>query len=389
MKIAVISNSQEELERIGQLLADAACTRTLQLVRGAHLEVAAVADQAEPDLIIIDGLLGRPDEFEALEGPSLRHPKTSFIAICGNVSSDVLLRAMRVGVREVLESPANPDVLRAAVRRIEQKVMAVVRRPEKGKVLALIPCKGGSGATFLATNLAYLLAEEAGKSVALLDLNLNFGDASLFVSDHAPAMNFADVARNIARLDAALLASSMVRITPNFSVLAAPDSLERAVDIRPEHVEAVVHLAESEYDCVILDLGRNLGPAAIKALDRAERIFPVLQLTLPFIRDAKRLIGTLHALGYPDGRIDMVVNRYEKGGDIQLSDVERALGRSIFITVPNSFKAVSASVNQGVPIARIDSNNPVTKSLRNFAKRLFEVEQPASVGLLSHLFGTA
>ena len=39
----------------------------------------------------------------------------------------------------------------------------------KGKILAFISCKGGSGATFLAANLAYVLATQTNKKVALLD----------------------------------------------------------------------------------------------------------------------------------------------------------------------------------------------------------------------------
>src|SRR6185503_12407096 len=93
---------------------------------------------------------------------------------------------------------------------------------QPARVLAFVPCKGGSGATFLATNLGYQLASE-NKKVLLVDLNLQFGDAALFVHDHKPAHTLADIAHNITRLDASFLAATVVNVSPNYALLAAPE----------------------------------------------------------------------------------------------------------------------------------------------------------------------
>jgi len=45
----------------------------------------------------------------------------------------------------------------------------------------------------------------------LFDLNLQFGDASLFVSDQRPAASVASVAQQMHRLDASLLFSRWCR----------------------------------------------------------------------------------------------------------------------------------------------------------------------------------
>ena len=81
-----------------------------------------------------------------------------------------------------------PSALKAAVMRLSNK-LAGLKGPPLGKVLAFMPCKGGSGATFIATNLGYQLAET--HSVLLIDLNLQFGDALSFVSDARPASTLA------------------------------------------------------------------------------------------------------------------------------------------------------------------------------------------------------
>jgi pilus assembly protein CpaE len=308
-------------------------------------------------------------ELGALEQTSANFPHTAVILLCTNQTSDFLINAMRAGVREVLPSPVTREALVGAVARVEQKMGLGGARREPGRILAFIPSKGGSGATFVATNLGFQLASE-NRRVLLIDLNLQFGDAVLFVHDRNPAHNLAEVARNIQRLDASFLAASVVQVSPNYSILAAPDDPAQSIEVKPEHIEVLLNLAASHYDFVILDVGRQLDAVTIKALDRAEKIFPVLQTTLPFIRDASRLLSVFRSLGYSAAKVGLVVNRYEKGGEIALADVGRSLGVSDMRTIPNSYHAVAASVNQGKPIAAIAKNHLVTKSLAEFAQSL-------------------
>ena len=136
------------------------------------------------------------------------------------------MKAMRAGVREVVPMASPPDVLQAALARVKQ-MRDVTASASECKVYAILSCKGGSGATFLATNLAYAMAAAQGKRVALIDLNLQFGDAALYVSDQRAPSNIAEVAPQIHRLDESLLHSAMLQVLPNFSVLAAPVALRR------------------------------------------------------------------------------------------------------------------------------------------------------------------
>lgn len=385
MKISVVSPNRAHMDGIRQILEDGEIPRVASLVEGGLEQLSATADQDQPDLIIVDGLCQSAEALAMLERLTLRHPQMVFILVCDRVSQDFLISAMRIGVRDVLQTPLTAEALLSTIVRLEQKMAAAVSPREKGKVIGFVPCKGGSGATFLAANLGYVLAAEQGKKVALLDLNLQFGDATLFIWDRLPNTTVADVAQHISRLDASFLSSSMVHVLPNFDILAAPESPESSMDVHPEHIEAILNLAVQEYDYVILDLGRNLGATSVRALDFTDMIFPVLQMTLPFIRDAKRLLGTLNSLGYQKDKIRLVVNRYEKGGDIVIGDVESTLSLKVFTTVPNSFKAVSASVNQGVPIHRIAVGDPVSKALQKLAHMLVDTSSPKNTGWLSNL----
>ena len=388
MKISVISSDKQHMESIFHVLQEGEHPHSVLLFEGGKEQLGPVADRELPDLIVMESAGDGQEAIAATESVSQRHPGISFIMLCEHVSAENLIQAMRIGVRDVLPAPVSPQALKEAVARVEQKLAHTEMPLHKGKVLAFIACKGGSGATFLAANLGYALAAEYGKRVALIDLNLQFGDASLFVSDRVPATTLSDVANNISRLDASFLASSLVHVLPNFGVLAAPENPAQGSDVQPEHIDTLLGLAVAEYDYVILDVGRNLDAVSVKSLDHADLIFPVLQETLPFIRDAKRIISTLQSLGYDNDKIRLIVNRYEKGGEIQLADVERTLGMKVIVTFPNSFEAVSASVNQGVPILKMAKKDPVSKTLLKLGHDI-ELGKEEKTGWLGHLFGRA
>ncbi|MDR3409621.1 MAG: AAA family ATPase [Formivibrio sp.] len=386
MRIVAMSQNQPILDELRRYLVVEKSPFEVTFSNGDISQVGIVVDQRHPDLLIFDTTSSIPTPLTELEHVTSRYPSMAVILLAQSNSPEFLTEAMRVGVREVIPPPLSSQKLLDAVFRAQKRTALTTTRAPKGKVLAFIACKGGSGATFLAVNLGHILATSSGKRVVLLDLNLNFGNASLFVSDHAPANTIADVASNIQRLDASLLTSSMVQILPNFSILAAPESPERASEVKPEHLDALMDLATTHYDFVILDMSRTLDSVSVRALDRTDVIFPVLQETLPFIRDAKRLLATFHALGYGREKINLIVNRYEKGGDIRLEDVESTLGMQVTHTIPNSFRAVSASVNQGVPVMKIAPHDPVTKALLQWAKTLSTEPNVKQGGWLAKMF---
>ncbi len=390
MKIAAVSQNQQLLDELRRHLTVEKGMFDVSTIIGTILQAEAVADQNRPDILIIDATCDNLAELASLEHIGLRHPGMAVILLCPVRSPEFLIEAMRVGVREVLSLPLSKTTLQEAVTRVQHRAALGSKPLHKGTVLAFIACKGGSGATFLATNLGYILAAAKGKKVALLDLNLQFGDASLFVSDNVPANTLADVAgSNASRLDAYFLASAMVPVLPNFGVLAAPEDPSRATEVKPESIEVLMNLAKTHYDFVILDIGRSLNAVTVKALDHADLIFTVLQETLPFIRDANRVLHSLQALGYTKDKVRLIVNRYEEGGDIRLEDVERTLGMKVFKTIPNSYVAVSASVNQGVPIMRIASHDSVTKVLQAIAQELVGGIPVKKNGWLTHLLRPA
>ncbi|MET0265838.1 MAG: AAA family ATPase [Duganella sp.] len=368
MKIVVISRDERHLAEVMRMLRARAPGDEINHLAGGAIRLSALSDDQMPDVMIIDRPLADEGDLEQLERFSSQNPGIACVALSEQQEPQFLLRAMRAGLRDVLPYPVSSATLFPTIERIGEKLER--RGQANGKVLAFISCKGGSGATFIATNLGYALAASGKQKVALIDMNLQFGDASLFVSDHKPLATLSDVAQQIHRLDPSFLASSMLSITPNFGVLAAPSDPAHANDVKPDHVDAILKLARRHYDFILLDVGRSLDAVSIRALDHADHIYPVLQTTLPYIRDGKRLLNVFRSLEYGKDKVHLLVNRHDKGGEIRLKDLEAAFDSEIGITIPNHYDAAAASVNQGVPVLKLSPASPLSAGLAEFARKL-------------------
>lgn len=371
MKIRIVTPVQAHAATWTTALQRAERTFEVVAYEQSLHQVNALVNGTRPDLVVAEAASAR--DLDALERLANLHPELDFLLIAEDLSSDLLLRAMRAGVREVLPAPAEADAVAAAVERLARKRLpatapAIV--PSKGELLGFVSCKGGSGATFVAANLAHLLARNGERRVALIDLNLQFGDAALFVTNERSASNFAEVARNVHRLDRDLLQSAMTQAAPGLWVLPAPDDPAHAADVTPEHVKAVLTLACTMFDYVVIDIGRTINAVTLRALDACQRIHVVLQLTLPFIRDGKRLREVFRSLDYNASKVRWLVNRHQKGSEISLDDLKRTLGVDELITLPNQYDVVASSVNQGVPVDRLAPASAITRALRELAETI-------------------
>ena len=387
MKIKVVSASATRAEQVAQLIRETGGALDISTVTGTVKTLPPFINGSRPSLLVVDG--ADAGELEAIGVLAHVHPELETIVISPEQSPAFLLRAMQMGVREVLPPALNATALQAAVRRVAHKRAPALAAPQ-GEVLAFMACKGGSGASFIAANIAHILSTQGERKVALIDLDLQFGNALLLLSDQRAVNDVAEVARSIGRLDADLLRASMVHVSGNLSVLAAPEDLSQALEVKAAHVEAIIKQARQVFDYVVLDVGRSMDTVSLKALDLATHVFPVLQLSLPQIRDARRLRALFRSLEYAPEKIHWIVNRHQKGGEIDLEAMEQTLDAKGLTTIPNHFKGVNASVNQGIPIDKLAPGNPVARALADMAKKVAPLQGGAKKdGWLASMFHNA
>lgn len=369
LKVSAIFPSEQALK---ELATSVKAVPEVQLVThlGKSDQLFDVLKADKPDVLVLDFGAGGEAEMNRIEAALMAAPEVHAILVTPDRSVEFLMRAMRSGVRQVLPMPLSLSSLQQALQHVQGLRTAHAQTKQSGgKVLAMIGSKGGAGSTFLATNLAYALSRQ-GKRVAVIDLNLYFGDAGIFLGDSVAPSSVAELARQNLRLDPALLESSMGKVSERLHILVAPESPEHVNEVFPTAIEKIIELATQRYDYVVLDVSPTLDAIAIKALDLASTVYLTLQLSLPFVRAAKRMVDIFRELGYSDDKVRIVVNRYEKGGNVGLPDVEKATLHKVDQTVPNSHEPVTASINQGIPLLELAPRDPVAHVLQDWAHKL-------------------
>jgi len=385
MKALLISRDSQLYAEIATQGAARVPPLNLGAIRASLREALDRPEADSPQLVIVDATETEPSEAALLERLGRQYPEAHLMLLTDQHQPELLIQAMRAGVREVLQLPLVHRAFHEAMDRISD--VAGVSALRDGKILAFIACKGGSGATFISTNFGYALATLAAKKVLLIDLHGQFGDAALYVSDQKPSMTLSDVCAQIARIDGPFLESCVVHVTPGFGVLAAADDANYAKDAKPEHIDTILRVARQHYDYVLLDVGRQIDAVSLRALDVTDTIYPVLQLALPDIRDARRLLDIFRSLGYVLDHIRLIVNRYEKGGKLRLQDLHAALGCEVVHTFPNDYVAVTDSVNQGVPVLQLSRSSAAARSLADMVEMVTARRVQESRGLFDRLFG--
>ncbi|BCZ85706.1 pilus assembly-related protein (plasmid) [Paraburkholderia terrae] len=334
------------------------------------------------ELLMFDGAQLTQQDFDALSAIATKHADLTCMLLTPSPSAELLIRAMRAGVRDVQPWPADPKDLRHAVERIAMKSN---RTRREGKVISFISCKGGSGTSFLAANVAFA-ASTAGKRALLIDLNQQFGEAAFLVSEVTPPATLADVSAQIERLDPAFLDACLTHVSDGFDVLAGVPDPAKAKEIKPEHLQRILNLVRHKYDLVIFDIGQSISNVSIAALDLSDCIFPVLQLSLPYLRGGRRLLDIFRSLGYRGDKVRVLVNRYEKKGPVGLPELEKALGLRVATVIPEDGASVSASINQGVPILRLARSSGVAKGLCELVRSLSPQPETERGSILQKFF---
>lgn len=354
-------------------------------LRSGGMATLAELSENPPDILIVQDDCQSPAQFAALAKFTERHPSTPVVLACHSKDPDMMVKAIHAGVKEFLFEPVQEIDLASMAARLAATRMALRKETSAGEVMVFLPCKGGSGATFICTNIAHILAAEHNKRVLLMDLNLQFGDAYLFLMDHLPPSTLTDVCAGYKRLDAAFLESACVKLHSGLYLLPAPKSAVDAEIVKPEHIEGIVALARTHFDFIVLDVGRSMEPVAIRALDLADHIYPVLQLTLPYLRDAKRMKDMFRELAYSESKVRWIVNRSGADENLSLVDAKRVLAEAYW-TVPNDHRNVSQSVNQGIPITELAPRSACARSLSEWASQLLPHAEKQREGLFVRLF---
>jgi pilus assembly protein CpaE len=244
------------------------------------------------------------------------------------------------------------------------------RTPVKsGRIINVIGSKGGVGTTMIATNLAVNLAR-TGKDrlVALVDMNMLFGEVSLFLNIQ-PKYHWGVIADSIDRIDRTFLFNTLSRHNSGLYVLPAPGKFNGHAEATPATMKRLLALMREIFDYTVIDSGQSLKEISLAASGAADGVLLVSTLSLPCLVNSRKMLESFEEVNIdPKAHVKILINRFLKKSEISLKDAEKTLGKKAFWLVPNDYKRTVSSINQGRPLAETAPKAPTAKSLDELAR---------------------
>lgn len=323
-----------------------------------------------------DMLGGRAVEFaERLQSTA---PQVSVIFIAHALTSDLLRGALRAGVRDALPASFSTDELRAAVERAEglahrasdRSGGVVDLRDASHRIITVSSSKGGVGKSFVTSNLGYTLAEQTGSPVAIVDLDLQFGDMAIMFQ-LLPERTIYDAAENLARLDVGALKGYLTPYQGKVHVLPAPFEPGLAERVSAEATRTILRMLKEEFRFVLVDTPAQLNDHVLAALDESDECVLVTSLDVPSVKSLRVTLDTIDLLNFGRDRIRLVLNRADSKVGLGLKEVEKTLGAEIDVSIASS-REVPRSINRGMPLVAAAPRSPIAKSIGRLAEDVVE-----------------
>jgi pilus assembly protein CpaE len=332
-----------------------------------------IESKGAPDLIVTDVNMPLMNGLELVKRlrEDRRTARTPIIVLSAAKQEQDILAGYSHGADDYIGKPIDLAVLAAKIETIlrqTRSVAEVIAAPRRlGVVIAFAHGKGGVGATTLAANVATALASDA-KSVVLLDLNLQFGNAAMFF-DLRPRTTIVEFARgDITRVTEDDFTRFLAEHKSGVRILAAPPSPEEAELVSVGAVQQAIDLARGGRDAVVLDLATKLDETTLAALDVTDIVCVVTAPHLASLRSTSDTLAMLTRIGIADERILLALVRNTAKG-IDDEGVAKFLKRRADIVVPYAEKA-DAAADLGVPYVLAEPNDKTSAALKQLAVRL-------------------
>lgn len=380
LSLATLKHAPQTRDPVQAFVADAATRDALMRV---------FLERRLPGTLVIDGgISGALHQVGAENAPALlivdvsdsAEPTADIAALAAATSADTRIIALgaandvrlyrdliAAGAVDYLTKPLDATAVNQAIEQASRANETPAGEQRADRLIAVIGTRGGVGATTIAVNTAWLLAEAHRQRVALVDFDLNFGTVALSL-DLEPSRGLREALERPNRIDSLFLDRSLVRAGERLMVLGGEEPLQDGFSIDSSAPGILLDELRQKFDCVVADLPRGNGPLQDEVLAAASHVIMVCQLSLAGMRDAIR-VQSLVAERAPQASV-IYVGAGTGGTGLANEEFERGFGHKLNLVLPSDPKAVSAAINAGKTLAETAAGSKPAKSLRQLADEL-------------------
>lgn len=295
-----------------------------------------------------------------------QRPDLPVVVLAQGSPNGFVRRAFEAGAEDIVVVPDADHLSGASTQDIAfalQKAVArravPVEKPGAGPLICVLGPKGGIGKTLTSCNLSVALAA-SGKSVVLVDLDLQFGDLGLSLA-LSPERTIFDLAVLGGTLDADKVDAYLTPHSSGMKVMLAPVRPDQASAISVSFLQEVYDILRTSFDYVVVDTPPGFTPEVIATIDASTHICMLGNLDALSLKNTKLGLETLDLMGYDREHIRVVLNRADSNVGITHNDVVSIIGRSPDILVPSN-REITRSVNDGIPITMSAKKSEAAKA---------------------------
>ncbi len=389
--VLIVDDIQETRDHLTKLLG---FESDIEVVGAAASgpEALELAQRLHPAIVLMDINMPGMDGIATTEQMAALEPSASVIMMSVQGEADYLRRSMLAGAREFLVKPFSSDELVSSIRQVhdreKDKATRLAERPagtasdtgrEPGRIITVFSPKGGVGRTTVAVNLAVVAAAEMGKKVALVDASFQFGDVGVLLNLNPKNKSIADLIPDMAEGDPEMIDQVLVTHSSGLRVMLAPPSPEMSELITTAFLRRILERLRDTHDLVIVDSWPWFHDTTLGLLDLSDEILALLTLEITNIKNIRLFLEVADQLGYPAGKIKLVLNRADSALGIRVSDVEHSIGRRIDETIVSDGRSVVYALNRGVPFVTSNREAQVSQDIIRLARSVIgEAVKPAA-----------
>lgn len=390
MRILLVGETPEFSARLAEAVpAGFLDVRPISFPRSPQELFPLLNGAPKPDLALLEA--GNHLEPALTLAQSLVRDYGVHVMLVTDQGPEIGFRALRAGVRDILDVDSDVEEIREALDRAGQFIVAPttpVPAPQgggqRGRIITVASPKGGVGKTTVATNLAVGLAKRVPQSTVLVDLDVHFGDVASALNLN-PDYSLPDMTRGAATHDSMALKSLLSLHETGLYVIPGSDSPAAADAISVEAITHLLDMLASQFQFVVVDTAPGLAEQTLAVLDHTDILVLVTSLDVPGVRGLRKELDTLSELGMILGGRHVVLNFFEPTRGLTVADVEATIRTKVDVVLPQT-SLVPVSVNQGIPLLQSNAKEPVTRQLQALVDLVAPVEAPTGK---SRLFGLA
>jgi pilus assembly protein CpaE len=330
-----------------------------------------VADDRGELLLVVGPDVDQGSALELAEQLRIERPEIGVVLMRRRLDVTVLAHALRAGVREVVVADDHASVSEACRRSLElsRRMLGVsgAAGTREARVVTVFSAKGGCGKTTVATNLAAVLADGGKSSVCLVDLDLAFGDVAIALQ-LVPVRTTIDAVAMSGSIDEVGAQSLVTPHSPGLDAICAPLEPGEAERIPASTVVDLLRVLKRMYDYVVIDTPPAFTEHVLASFDVSDVYILLATLDIPALKNLRLTLDMLDVLGYPRESWQVVLNRSDSRVGLSVDDVVKTLKVPLATQIPSS-RAVSASINKGVPIVLDEPRHPVSAAIKQLVER--------------------